>query len=542
MNKILFLIFSFILSQGLNTNVDYYDRLFQETEDINQGKISNNSFIWPLLNYSKSNYYDFFNRENDNLNIHPVAAFRYSSAGFEMNKDIPYPVFWISPGLEMRFNKVLISNSLNPIWMNGWIKFYKHSAYGIDEDLYMGNSNSIDANPIGLYSPDISYGYYTKVKFPEGNGIDFDESIGGFSILGNNFDLTFGKMRASLGPSVYSNLSLSNNMPAFNQLRFHYNYKNKVYFTFISGDLFSNIKDSTSLIYQSDDIDNDGELDYSKMPFLPRKLYNHRLDFILFPNLRLGVYEQLIGMPNGSSLAFLNPFSFYWSEQHQSGDLDNLQMGFDFDWIIGKNRLYGGLLIDEWAPYDTFNSDSHNWFATQIGLSRLFNFEFGIKHISGKKWKKYLKALLKFEYSSAEPQMYVHKFEINNAFHHDYPIGLWSGGNSIDRRLNLILFIEGLSSDSEQETAHNPLIIDIGWHNTRMGDAVYDENVSLLSSDSIKIRDVLFLEIKKDIMNFKKHDTNIDFLFKVSYYDTQNLYSTDNFLDVRTALVYNIRN
>ena len=43
-------------------------------------------------------------------------------------------------------------------------------------------------------------------------------------------------------------------------------------------------------------------------------------------------------------------------------------------------------------------------------------------------------------------------------------------------------------------------------------------------------------------MNFKKHDTNIDFLFKVSYYDTQNLYSTDNFLDVRTALVYNIRN
>ena len=74
--------------------------------------------------------------------------------------------------------------------------------------------------------------------------------------------------------------------------------------------MFSNIKDSTSLIYQSDDIDNDGELDYSKMPFLPRKLYNHRLDFILLPNLRLGIYEQLIGMPNGSSLAFLNPASF----------------------------------------------------------------------------------------------------------------------------------------------------------------------------------------------------------------------------------------
>ena len=33
--------------------------------------------------------------------------------------------------------------------------------------------------------------------------------------------------------------------------------------------------------------------------------------------------------------------------------------------------LYGGLLIDEWAIYDTFNSESHNWFANQIGISRL---------------------------------------------------------------------------------------------------------------------------------------------------------------------------
>ena len=204
--------------------------------------------------------------------------------------------------------------------------------------------------------------------------------------------------------------------------------------------------------------------------------------------------------------------------------------------------MYGGLLIDEWAPYDTFNSDSHNWFATQIGFSRLFNIKFGSKHISGKKWKKYLKGLLKFEYSSAEPQMYVHKFEINNAFHHDYPIGLWSGGNSIDRRLNLILFIDGLSFNEGQEVAHKPLIVDIGWHNTRMGDAIYDENASLLSNEVIRIRDVLFFEIKKDIIDFKKQDTNIDLLFKVSYYNTENLYSTDNFLDIRTAFIYNIRN
>ena len=96
--------------------------------------------------------------------------------------------------------------------------------------------------------------------------------------------------------------------------------------------------------------------------------------------------------------------------------------------------------------------------------------------------------------------MYVHKFEINNAFHHDYSIGLWSGGNSIDRRLNLTLFVDGVSFDGQNEIKHNPLIFDIGWHNTRIGEALYDEDASLLSNSIIKTRDVLFFQIKKDVI------------------------------------------
>ncbi len=540
MKKLFLIIFCFGFSQGLNTNSNYYDRVENEIDAINSNEISDNLFIWPVVDNIKKDYYDFFDKDNDNLNINPVLALRYGSKGFEFNELTPYPILWISPGIRVGVNKILIS-SLKPLWVNGWFKFYKHSAYGLDEDLYMGNSNSMNAEPLANYNPELSYGYYTKVKFPEGNGIDFDESIGAFSLLSTNFNLTFGKIRASLGPSLYSNLSLSNNMPAFNQLRLFYNHQDKIYFSFIVGDLFSNIKDEDSSIYESEDIDNDGSIDYSKKPFLPRRIYNHRLDFKLSSNLRVGFYEQLIGMPNGGSLTLLNPFTFYWSEQHQSGDLDNLQIGFDFDWLIGKNRLYGGLLIDEWAPYDTFNSENHNWFATQIGISRLYSINMGYKDISGKKWKKYLKALLKFEYSSAEPQVYVHKFEINNALHHDYPIGLWSGGNSIDRRFNLTVFTSGLSSNYRGKEKHDPLIFDIGWHNTRVGEAIYDEEASLLSG-TVKVRDVLFFEIKKDIIDSQNNDTNMDLKFKVSYYDTKNLYSEDKFLDITTSFVYNIRN
>ena len=135
----------------------------------------------------------------------------------------------------------------------------------------------------------------------------------------------------------------------------------------------------------------------------------------------------------------------------------------------------------------------------------------------------------------------MHKFEINNALHHDYPIGLWSGGNSIDRRFNLTVFTSGLSSNYRGKEKHDPLIFDIGWHNTRVGEAIYDEEASLLSG-TVKVRDVLFFEIKKDIIDSQNNDTNMDLKFKVSYYDTKNLYSEDKFLDITTSFVYNIRN
>ena len=119
-------------------------------------------------------------------------------------------------------------------------------------------------------------------------------------------------------------------------------------------------------------------------------------------------------------------------------------------------------------------------FATQLGFSKLIKIP-----------NKYLsKLLFKFEYSAAEPQVYVHKFEINNPEHHGYPIGLWSGGDSIDRRLNLILFIKST-------------LVNMGWNNTRIGEAIYDENQSLLSSlydcfDEFLVKDNIKKKLSKN--------------------------------------------
>ena len=518
-----FIIFvSLIFSQGLDYNADFYDRLFDEINSIENMEISSDLFIYPNIQKKQDNFYNLINSKK--FKIYPVMAIRYSESGFEISEDNSIQTLWVSPGIDIKLNQLLIK-SFNPIWINASFKFHKHSAYGINKDINLGSTLLNNAEPLALFNPEVAYGFYSSVKSSSGNGIDFDESIGGISLLGNNFNITFGKFRSSLGPSLYSNLSLSNTTPAFNQLRSYFNFLDKIFFTFIIGDLFSGIEDNSLGEYYG----------HSRNAILNRRIYNHRLDFKINKNFRLGFYEQIIGLSN-SSFSYINPFQLYWSEQHQQGDVDNLQMGFDFDFIKDKNRFYGGLLIDEWALYDTFSKDenndgiddSRNWFATQIGYSRLFNLNAGYK-TSDKKWKRNFKGLLKLEYSSAEPQTYIHKFEVNNPYHHGYPIGLWSGGNSIDKRASFILFVNNFEDNI------NRFIIDIGYQNTRIGIPEYAQGVSLLSSDNIKSRDLLYLKIQKPIY------FNIDFNFKVGYYKTENLYSEDDFLDISTSLIYNIQ-
>jgi len=512
--KLLFLFLSFLFTQGLNINEDIYSRISKEFYSIKDQKISENIFIYPNKEIKQKDYYDL--HKSKNLHIYPVLGLRYSSSGFEINQDISNGIFWLSPGIEFRFNQILV-NVLNPIWFNGTVNFYKHSAYGLDNNLSMGSTIGNEDNqslvPIFFYNNNYQYGFYKDVQSDSSNGVDFDESLGYASILSKDFDITIGKFKSSLGPSVYSNLVLSHTIPAFNQFRVKYSHDDKFFFTFIIGDLHSNLIDS-SYVYEDGIFDN-------KYPLMQRRIFNHRIDFNITKNLRVGFYEQIIGLANNSGLlAYINPFQIYWSEQHQNNDLDNLQMGFDFDFLFNKSRLYGGLLVDEWAPYDTFNSNAHNWFAKQIGFSRIFQIENN----------KIINGILKFEYSSAEPQVYTHKFDINIPAHHNYPIGLWSGGDSIDKRLSCILFI--MSSNQEEEK----IVIDFTYQNTKFGEPVYQEGVSLLSSNNIKVRDLLYCQIKKTLFY------NIDYYFKVGYYKTVNLYSEDNFLDISMSLLYNIQN
>ena len=101
-------------------------------------------------------------------------------------------------------SSVPLISDINSVWLYSWTEFYKHSAV-FDESIN---------NPAILFehSPNYSTGFYTGSVEPN-NGIDFDQSQAGISLLSNNFEFVFGKFKTSFGPFSRGNLSLSNNAP-----------------------------------------------------------------------------------------------------------------------------------------------------------------------------------------------------------------------------------------------------------------------------------------------------------------------------------------
>ena len=204
---ILIIFFSTYHGQGLDLHESFYDRVSKEIKSIQNNSISDNLFLYPSKEKKKKIYYNFLSSSINNISIYPIFAIRISNSGYEINSLVPSSIIWISPGLNLSFNKVIL-NSLNPIWFFGNFSFYKHSAYGIKDDLYM-EVNTFNINNDKLlfqYNPDYSFPFYSNVKQSNGNGIDFDETLNYISLLNKNFNVTFGNFRSSLGPSFYSNL------------------------------------------------------------------------------------------------------------------------------------------------------------------------------------------------------------------------------------------------------------------------------------------------------------------------------------------------
>jgi len=446
-------------------------------------------------------------------------AFRYSSQGHEMyNSEVPGSVTWITPGLKMHSTIPLMSN-YKSIWIYSWVNFYKHTAFGFND------SDISVSDPLFLYTPDYSSSFYTQTVSPDKGGMDFDQSEAGIAFLSDNFHISFGKFKTNLGPSMRSNLSISNNMPAFNQF-FVKIFNEKIIFTSLFGELDSNIPlsiPSDSLYIDLwDDLWEYGHSynNVKQNPEHSRFIAHHRLDFIIEKNIRLGIYEQVIFGGRNIPYIYFIPILPFWSSQHELGDLDNIMMGFDFEYIINNNRIYFALLMDEWAPYETFSSNNRNWFAAQFGYSRYLN-------IFGRDF------LFKIEYADIDPRAYNHKYLINEPTHHGYNVGYWSGRSSSDFASSLSLLLNDLMIDFTYEYTKFFRESSIDDYLENLENQYIDEPILNLSSKNF--RNKIGLSFTYKLPYFLYLD------FDISRIKSNGLYNNDKFDDFKLNLRYNIK-
>lgn len=154
----------------------------------------------------------------------------------------------------------------------------------------------------------------------------------------------------------------------------------------------------------------------------PKKFFaSHHLSINITDNFNLGLFETVIigDSTERFDISYLNPIIFYRALEHQGGSSENVIVGIDSKWNIGRSvSLYGQLVLDEFF-LEEIRSGAGWWankFAGQLGLKYINSF--GADNLD-----------LQFEYNVARPYMHAHLDTYTNYAHYRQPLGHTLGGN-----------------------------------------------------------------------------------------------------------------
>ena len=84
--------------------------------------------------------------------------------------------------------------------------------------------------------------------------------------------------------------------------------------------------------------------------------------------------------------------------------------------------------MDELTPEWIFNKKNHNWFAWQFGYEKR-NFMFDSSYVL-------------FEYNWTDQRIYKHKYNINDYYSHELPLGFWAGPHAEELLMQYVLPIK----------------------------------------------------------------------------------------------------
>ncbi|MDZ7334583.1 MAG: hypothetical protein ONB33_03935 [candidate division KSB1 bacterium] len=225
-----------------------------------------------------------------------------------------------------------------------------------------------------------------------------DETVAYLKVGFKNFQLAFGKFSNYWGNGRTGSLILSDYATSYDQLKLEFIFKK---FKF------------TSLYAQLIDYE-----EHEQDILQPKKYFaGHRLEFLPWFWLALGLSESVIFKGRNFEPAYINPVMFFRSAEHYLGSPDNMMMGLDVKCTAINNfKIYGELLIDD----ITTTKLGTDWYGNKLGysLGAFWVDPLSIDNLD-----------LRIEYTRIRPYVYSHADGINYT-HYQSPLGHWSGPNS----------------------------------------------------------------------------------------------------------------
>lgn len=163
----------------------------------------------------------------------------------------------------------------------------------------------------------------------------------------------------------------------------------------------------------------------------------HYLDILATKRFSVGLFESVIwqaqdtlGNTRGFDINYLNPFIFFRPVEFSLGSPDNVVLGLNLRYTLGKSHvLYGQIILDEFFTKEVFAGNG--WWANKQGFQLGYKAYdlFGVKNLN-----------IQTEYNWVRPYTYTHFLQrqsyghYNQALAHPMGANFWDWNNFIRYR------------------------------------------------------------------------------------------------------------
>ncbi len=199
------------------------------------------------------------------------------------------------------------------------------------KDATMRGSRDLFNSPAWYPSQHIAW------TFNSDNDLYFhDELEGGIFYSGERFSALLGRDYLRLGHNRQLTTLTGANTPSANQLLLHYN-ADSFNAHYLLAELHSNLFETT---YPENNMNKPHDVP------VPKYLAYHRLAW-RGPSFEIGLSDMVVFSEQPLRLGYLNPISFFWSEEHFNGDSDNSLLALDLSMIRPGWEIWSELLLDD---------------------------------------------------------------------------------------------------------------------------------------------------------------------------------------------------